>query len=161
LSVARGFAIYMMGVDPRTEVPPHGLLPPRRVRAKPYIYTTAEVRRVLKAARECDSVYHPLRPLNLYCILGLLAVTSMRISEGVNLRPEDIDWERHVLTVRKTKFGKTRHVPLHASSMKVLAAFDAKRDREVARRERKGRRKAFHFFFSKRGQRYDASYIWR
>lgn len=161
LSVARGFAIYMLGVDPRTEVPPHGLLPPRRVRAKPYIYTTTEVRRVLKAARECDSIYHPLRPLNLYCILGLLAVTGMRISEVVNLRPEDIDWERHVLTVRKTKFGKTRHVPLHASTMKVLAAFDAKRDREVARRERKARRKAFHFFFSKRGQRYDANYIWR
>lgn len=161
LSVARGFATYMLGVDPHTEVPPLGLLPARRVRAKPYIYTTAEVRRVLTAARECDSVYHPLRPWNLYCIFGLLAVTGMRISEVINLRPEDIDWERHVLTVRKTKFGKTRLVPLHASTMKILAAFAAKREREVARRERKSRRKAFHFFFSKRGQRYDASYIWR
>lgn len=161
LSVARGFATYMLGVDPRTEVPPFGLLPARRVRARPYIYTAAEVRRVLTAARECDSVYHPLRPWNLYCILGLLAVTGMRISEVINLRPEDIDWERHVLTVRKTKFGKTRLVPLHASTMKILTMFAAKREREVARRERKNRRKAFYFFFSKRGQRYDASYIWR
>lgn len=161
LSVARGFATYMLGVDPRTEVPPLGLLPPRRVRAKPYIYTAAEVRRVLKAARECDSVYHPLRPWNLYCILGLLAVTGMRISEVINLRPEDIDWEQRVLTVRKTKFGKTRIVPLRASTMKVLTTFAAKREREVARRERKNRRKALYFFFSKRGQRYDASYIWR
>ena len=161
LSVARGFATYMLGVDPRTEVPPFGLLPARCVRARPYIYTAAEVRRVLTAARECDSVYHPLRPWNLYCILGLLAVTGMRISEVINLRPDDIDWERQVLTVRKTKFGKTRLVPLHASTMKILTAFAAKREREVARRERKNRRKAFYFFFSKRGQRYDASYIWR
>jgi integrase/recombinase XerD len=161
LSVARGFATYMLGVEARTEVPPPGLLPARRVRARPYIYTTREVRRMLKAALDCDSVYHPLRPWNLYCILGLLAVTGMRISEVINLRPEDIDWERHVLTVRKTKFGKTRLVPVHASTMKVLAAFAVKRELEVARRERKNRRKAFHFFFSKRGQRYDASYIWR
>ncbi len=161
LSVARGFASYMLSVDPRTEVPPYGLLPARPVRAKPYIYTATEVRRVLVAARECDSVYHPLRPWNLYCILGLLAVTGMRVSEVINLRPEDIDWERHVLTVRKTKFGKTRLVPLHPSTMKILTAFAVKREREVARRERKNRRKAFYFFFSKRGQRYDASYIWR
>jgi integrase/recombinase XerD len=161
LSVARGFATYMLGVDPRTEVPPFGLLPARRVRARPYIYTAAEVRRVLTAARECDSVYHPLRPWNLYCILGLLAVTGMRISEVINLRPEDIDWERQVLTVRKTKFGKTRLVPVHPSTMKILSAFAVKREREVARRERKNRRKAFYFFFSKRGQRYDGSYIWR
>ncbi len=161
LSVARGFAIYMLGVDPRTEVPPSGLLPVRRVRAKPYIYTTAEVRRVLAAARKCAAVYHPLRPWNLYCILGLLAVTGMRISEVINLCPEDIDWERQVLTVRKTKFGKTRLIPLHPSTMKILAAFREKREREVARRERQSRKKAAYFFFSRNGQRYDASYIWR
>jgi integrase/recombinase XerD len=63
LSVARGFATYMLGIDPRTGVPPCGLLPPRRARAKPYIYTTAEVRRVLTVARECAAVYYPLRRL--------------------------------------------------------------------------------------------------
>jgi integrase len=116
---------------------------------------------VLTVARECAAVYYPLRPWNLYCILGLLAVTGMRISEVVNLRPEDIDWERRVLTVRKTKFGKTRLVPLHASTMKVLATFAAKRAREVIRRALKNRRKAIYFFFSKCGLRYDACYIWR
>jgi integrase/recombinase XerD len=161
LSVARGFARYLLGVDPRTEVPPPGLWPARSARAKPYLYTTAEIRRLLKAARGCDSVYHPLRPWNLHCIIGLLTVTGMRISEVLNLRPEDIDWEQRVLTVRKTKFGKTRLVPLHASTIKMLAAFARRREREVARREHKHRRKAFHFFFSKRGQRYDASYIHR
>ncbi len=161
LSVARGFARYMLGVNQRTEVPVFGLLPARSARAKPYLYTAAEVRRLLNAARARDSVYHPLRPWNLYCILGLLAVTGMRISEVLKLSPEDIDWEQQVLTVRKTKFGKTRLVPLHASTMKVLAAYARKREREVARRERKNRRKTLHFFFSKRGLRYDASYIHR
>jgi integrase len=161
LSVVRGYARYLLGVDPRTEVPPFGLLSGRSARAKPYLYTAAEIRRLLNAARQCDSVYHPLRPWNLCCILGLLAVTGMRIGEVLNLRPEDIDWDHRVLTVRKTKFGKTRLVPVHTSTMKVLAAFDRRREREIARRERKHRRKAFHFFFTKRGQRYDASYVHR
>ena len=64
--------------------------------------------RVLTAARECYSVYHPLRPWNLYCILGLLAVTGMRISQVVNLRPEEIDWERRVLT-RALRLATVRH----------------------------------------------------
>lgn len=161
LSVARGFARHMLGRDPHTEVPPYGLLPGRSARAKPYLYTSGEVCRLLRSARACDSVYHPLRPWNLYCILGLLAVTGMRISEVLKLRPEDIDWNQRLLTIRKTKFGKTRLIPLHTSTMKVLAAFNRRREREVARRERKNRRKAVRFFFSKRGQPYDAPYIYR
>lgn len=161
LSVARGFARYLLGLDARTEVPPYGLLSARSARAQAHHYTATEIRQLLEAARACESVYHPLRPWNLYCILGLLAATGMRISEVLDLRPEDIDLERRMLTVRKTKFGKTRLVPLHASTIKVLAAFARRRGREIARRERKHRRTARHFFFSKTGRRYDASYIHR
>lgn len=161
LSVTRGFARYMLGVDLRTEVPPSGLLPARSARAKPYLYTVAEIRRLLKAAQDYDSVYSPLRPWNLYCILGLLAVTGMRISEVLKLRPEDIDWEQRLLTVRKTKFGKTRLVPLHASTMKVLGSYIRRRRRELARRKRKNRRKARHLFFTRHGQRYVASHVHR
>jgi integrase/recombinase XerD len=161
LSVTRGFARYMLGVDARTEVPPIGLLPARSAPAKPYLYTPAEIRRLLKAARDYETVYHPLRAWNLYCILGLLAVTGMRVSEVLNLRPEDIDWKQRVLTVRKTKFGKTRLVPLHPSTMKVLAAYDRRRQREMARRKRRWRREATHLFFNNHGRRYGPSHFFR
>ena len=80
LSYVRGFARYWSAQDPDTEVPPCGLLPHRPHRAQPYLYSVAEVRRLLRAARQLPPV-GGLRGATYSCLLGLLAVTGMRLGE--------------------------------------------------------------------------------
>jgi integrase/recombinase XerD len=75
-------------------------------------------------------------------------VTGLRLGEALNLQCRDIDWAEGVLTIRRTKFGKSRLVPLHASTVKVLAAFAKRRDRFFAERSA---RTVSHFFVTKFG----------
>src|SRR5580693_8470748 len=141
-SAVRGFASYRVGADPATEIPPIGLVRGRSRRARPYLYSDQEVRQLLAAARHLPSTYS-LRPWTYYCFFGLLAVTGMRLGEALNLQCQDIDWAEGLLTLRRTKFGKSRLVPLDASTVKVLAAFAKRRDRFIA--ECSGRTSS-HFF---------------
>ena len=120
-SAVRGFASCRSGVDPATEIPPRGLVRGRTRRARPYLYSDQEVCQLLQAARQLPSTYS-LRPWTYYCLFGLLAVTGLRLGEALDLQCQDIDWAEGVLTIRRTKFGKSRLVPLHASTVKVLAA---------------------------------------
>jgi integrase len=71
---------------------------------------------------------HCLRPWTLYTLFGLLSVSGMRISEALQLKSTDIDWDAGVLTVRLTKFGKSRLVPLHPPTVQALAAYALRRD---------------------------------
>src|SRR5262249_1777186 len=119
LRVVRGFARYNSGEDPATEIPPPGLLPYRPMRARPYLYTTEEVRKLLEAAQNLRSRCS-LTPWTYYCLFGLLATTGLRISEALNLQIKDVDCSEGILTIHGTKFGKSRLVPLHASTQKVL-----------------------------------------
>jgi integrase/recombinase XerD len=128
LSVVRTFAQYRAAHDPRTEVPPLGLLAHRYQRAQPYIYTDDEIGRLLQAARQLPS-QEGLRPRTYATLLGLLVVTGMRISEVVGLDRDDVDLTKAVLTIRKTKFGKSRLVPLHASTQRALERYADDRDR--------------------------------
>jgi integrase len=100
----RGFARYLVHFDPRTEVPPKGHLRPGG-RAKPYLYTEGEIRRLMDAAEALPPL-DGLRRWTYSCLFGLLAVTGLRISEALNLRREDVDLAEGVLTIRGTKFGK-------------------------------------------------------
>jgi integrase len=127
LSIVRSFARHWSATDPSTEVPPLGLLPYRPKRAQPYFYSDHEIRTLLKAAKSRPSI-DPLRPWTYQCLFGLLAVTGLRLGEALSLRPGDMDWSEGILTIRGTKFGKSRLVPLHASTCKVLAAYAKRRD---------------------------------
>src|SRR5712691_10011506 len=97
---------------PSTEVPPEGLLPYRPARVRPYLYSEEEIRRLLQAALELASL-QGLASKTYYCLLGLLSVTGLRISEALHLRSEDVDLTEGILAVRSTKFGKSRFVPIH------------------------------------------------
>ena len=156
-SVVRGFASYRVGADPATEIPPIGLVRGRSRRARPYLYSDQEVRQLLEAARHLPSTYS-LRPWTYYCFFGLLAVTGMRLGEALNLQCQDIDWAEGLLTLRRTKFGKSRLVPLDVSTVKVLAAFAKRRDRFIA--ECSGRTSS-HFFVTKFGTRLRDAYVYR
>jgi integrase len=133
LSFVRGFARHWSAYDSRTEVPPYGLLPHRPERARPYLYSDGEIRQLLQAAQQLPSA-HGLRGLTYHCLLGLLAVAGLRISEARNLQTEDVDLKEGVLTVRGTKFGKSRLVPIHPSTRKVLSAYASRRDRLLSKR---------------------------
>ena len=154
LSFVRGFARHWSAYDPHTEVPPWGLLPHRPTRARPYIYSNNEVRRLLEAAMQLPPA-HGLRARTFYCLLGLLSVTGLRISEALNLQAEDVDLADGILTVRRGKFGKSRLVPIHPSTRKVLSDYAARRDRFLAGRP------ASRFFVSKRGTRLDGGTVRR
>ncbi len=153
LGFVRGFARHWSAYDSQTEIPPYGLLPHRPERARPYLYSDDEIRQLLHAARRLPSV-HGLRGLTYYCLLGLLAVAGLRISEAVNLQTEDVDLKAGVLTVRGTKFGKSRLVPIHPSTRKVLSNYAARRDRFLSKQP-------LTFFVSRRGNRLHSSNIRR
>jgi integrase/recombinase XerD len=101
------------------------------------------------------SATHSLQPWTYYCLLGLLAVTGLRISETLNLRCADIDWSEGVLTVRDAKFRKSRLVPLHVSSLKVLSEYAVRRNHLFASRD------CGYFFPSRRGARLDEGQVRR
>jgi len=117
----RGFARYLQALDPVHEVPPTRLLPTRRTRPVPHLYSQADVTALMDAARKLEP---PLRAATTETVIGLLAVTGMRIGEVLRLDVADIDWDAGVLTVWLSKFNKSRHVPLTASTVAALARYD-------------------------------------
>jgi integrase len=125
MAAARGFAVWMSAVDPRTEVPPSGLLPTPTHRAVPYLYSPDDIEALLAAARRLPSV---LRAATYETLIGLLAVTGMRIGEAISLDRSDFDHANGTVVVRDTKFNKSRELALHASTQDALAAYTRLRD---------------------------------
>jgi integrase len=140
LAAVRCFARYHAVNDPATEVPPNNLLPRRTRGARPYIYSESEIVRLLAAVRRDHTPSQPPDPRwqrytrwSWHCLFSLLIATGMRLSEVCNLRIEDIDWEEGVLTICKTKFGKSRLVPLHHTMLQALRTHIKQRDAFLAR----------------------------
>jgi integrase/recombinase XerD len=126
MTAARGFARYLSGIDAGTEVPPLGLMPRRGPWRQPYIYTAADIDALLAAARR--AIVSPLRAVTYHTLIGLLAASGLRIGEAIKLDRGDADWAQGVLLIRESKFGKSRLVPLHPSSMQALAGYARLRD---------------------------------
>jgi integrase/recombinase XerD len=123
LSMVRGFARYLQTVDPAGQVPPADLLPARARRATPYIYSDTDVTALMAAAR---SLRNPLKAATFETLIGLLAVTGMRGSEAMGLDRDDID-DAGLLTVRATKFRKSRQLPLDETTLRALGRYQALR----------------------------------
>ncbi len=124
LEVVRPFAKYCARFDPRTEVPATRLFGRGHCRLTPHIYTDQEVLDLLRAAREMTP-QGTLRPATYEALFGLIAATGLRISEALHLRCADVDLVQGMLTVRQTKFSKSRLVPLHATSKEALQKYTA------------------------------------
>jgi integrase len=127
LQVVRGFARYRAIFDPATENPPEGLLGPAQRRTTPHIYSETELSILLAAARRLRSPTG-LRHRTYATLIGLLSCTGLRISEALKLRRADVDWGGATLTIRETKFRKSRLVPLHPATVPVLEAYARSRD---------------------------------
>jgi integrase len=127
LAAIRPFARYLAALIPGTEVPPAGLLPgPVSRRAAPYLYSPAEITALMTAAA---AIRTPLRAATYQTLIGLLAVTGMRAGEAIRLDQPDADLRAGLLTIRESKFGKSRQLPLHATTAAALAGYAALRDR--------------------------------
>lgn len=126
MTAARGFARYLSGIDPGTEVPPFGLMANRARWRQPFIYSPADIDAVMAQAR-C-SIASPLRAATYETLIGLLAASGLRIGEAIKLDRSDVDWAEGVLLIRESKFGKSRLVPLHTTSMQALTDYAHLRD---------------------------------
>jgi len=144
LSIVRGFANYVSGLEPGHQVPPRGLIPTQSHRATPYLYSERDVVRLMVSARALRSASWAL---TTETAIGLLAATGMRVGELVSLDVSDVDWDQGLLTVRSSKFGKSRLVPLHPSTVAALRYYDASRRRRQITSETSA------FFVSMTGER--------
>jgi integrase len=128
LNVIRPFARYLLPLVPGTEVPPRGLLPgPCSRRAVPYLYSAAQISALIGAA---GTIRPPLRAATYQTLIGLLAVTGLRVGEAIRLDRCDLDLQHLLLTVQESK-GKSRQVLLHPTAITALAGYAELRDRLI------------------------------
>ena len=123
LSMARKFLSHLRATLPETEVPDHGLVVAPR-RPKPYLFSQQEIHSLILAASSAGP-RGSLRPYTLSTLIGLLASTGLRIGEAIRLTVNDVKLhgEPPHLLVRETKFGKSRLVPVHATTSAILGQY--------------------------------------
>jgi integrase len=125
LSVVRCFATYLNALDPAHEIPPADVLARRIRRAVPYLYTEQEIWALMAAT---DQLRGQLRRATYRTLIGMLAVTGMRVGEAIHLDRPDLDLPAGVVTVRDSKFGKSRELPLHPTTVAQLREYRRIRD---------------------------------
>lgn len=125
LGMVRCFAKHVSAFDRRTEIPSQDLLPFRKRRRTPYVYSDEDVEALLETTRELRG---PLKGATYATLIGLLAATGMRVGEAIALDRADIVWRDELLVVREGKYGKSRELPLHPTTLDALGAYAEKRD---------------------------------
>jgi integrase len=128
LSMVRQFARWLNAIEPRHQVPPRGLLDVRHRRGKPHIYSDEEITQLMTEAARLKSS-NRMKALTLETLIGLLAATGLRPGEAAALELGDVDLDAHVLVIRESKFGKSRLVPIHPSTVAALKCYARERDR--------------------------------
>jgi integrase/recombinase XerD len=146
LGMVRRFAIWHSAAEPRTEIPPAGLLPHRYRRKPPHIYSGEEIEKLLRRTQQLPSP-KGLRARTYTTLFGLLVATGMRVNEALALDQPDVDLDLGILYIRRTKFGKSRYVPVHPSAVDALKKYAAVRDRIFPAPS------TLAFFISERGRR--------
>lgn len=127
LGTVRQFASYLQAFDPHVEIPPVDVLPHGTKRAEAFIYSQTDIAALLHAAGQL----RPMSAATYTTLVGLLAVTGMRVGEAIRLDRSDLDHGRGLLTVRRSKFGKSRQLPLHPTTTAALRAYLRTRDRHI------------------------------
>jgi len=146
LKQLRSFARYLQQFEPRTEVPDDTTFGRIGQRLAPHIYSEQEIVELLAAARRLGPT-PGLRGATYEALFGLIAATGLRVSEAVHLRDADVDLKRGMLTVRQTKFAKSRLVALHPSAVEALRRYRRLRTLHI------GVAEETPFFVATRGQR--------
>jgi integrase len=148
----RGFSQYMRSREPRTAVLPTRVLA-FSSRAKPYLYSDAEIRKLLTAAMALPPA-KALRRWTYHCLFGLLIVTGLRISEALALQRDDVDLKHGMVRVQNGKFGKSRLVPLHQTTCAILRRYARRRDAHL------DPPRSSYFFVAERGGKLLHQYVY-
>lgn len=130
LAKVRHFARYLKQFEPDTEVPEEQVFGPEPGRVTPHIFHEDEIVELLAAARRLGP-RGSLRPTTYETLFGLMASTGLRVSEAIHLRDADVDLRHRMLTIRQTKFAKSRQLPIHPSTVAKLARYRRQRARQV------------------------------
>lgn len=125
LKILRPFTRWLQQFEPRTEVPDDTVFGPVGERVAPHIFSEQEIAELVRAA---GRLRPELRGATYSTLFALIASTGLRVSEAVHLHNADVDLKAGVLTVRRTKFAKSRHVPLHSSAIEPLRRYRRSRD---------------------------------
>lgn len=128
LGMVRVFAAWLKGFDSETEVPPAGLIVGKLRRGKPYIFSETEIAAIVTEAARLPSPYG-LRGWTCATLFGLIATTGLRISEALALNARHLDLKQGALSVERSKNGRSRIIPLAASAVERLIAYQRERDR--------------------------------
>lgn len=147
LKKLRSFCRYLQQFDPRTEIPDDIIFGRIGQRLAPHIYSEQEIIDLLAAAHNLNSFIPGLRGATYETLFGLMACTGLRISEAVHLLDSDVDLKTGMLTIRQTKFAKSRHVPMHPSTVDVLRQYQLQRNLHIEVSDETP------FFVGARGQR--------
>lgn len=142
----RSFVHYLQQFYPQSEVPDDSIFGRIGQRLAPHIYSQQEIIDLLTAARRMGPP-PGVRGATYETLFGLIASTGLRVSEAVHLLDADVDLKWGILTVRQTKFAKSRQVPLHPSTTEALRQYRQLRDCHVVVTE------GMPFFISTRGKR--------
>lgn len=133
LSQVRGVARWLSATDSRNEIPPTRLLSARRRRNPPHIYTEREIDDLMAQAARLHS-RTGMRALTYSTLIGLLVATGLRPGEAIRLDRTDVDLVNGILSIRESKFGKSRFVPVDESTRAALARYAQGRDRLCSQR---------------------------
>lgn len=128
LEIVLPFAAHYRQFEPATQTPPRGILGRGHRRLAPHIYTDQEIMQLLDAAGRLSLTW-PLRALTYRSLFGVIAAAGLRLSEALKLTVGDVDLQAGALTVRQTKFHKSRCLPLHPSTVRELKLYRQVRDR--------------------------------
>jgi integrase/recombinase XerD len=126
LTVARGFTSYLSAFDPTVQVPPRNLIPPQVIRPTPMIFTAQQVTALMDATGTLQPV---IWSATLRTLIGLMAATGLRTGEVFRLSPDDVDLGQATVAVLHSKYGKSRTLPLHPSTLGPLTDYAALRKR--------------------------------
>jgi len=130
LRLLRPFTRWLRQFEPATEVPDEAVFGRVPGRMAPHVYREQEIVELLAAAKQLGPP-DGLRAAVMATLFGLMASAGLRISEALGLQEADVDLKAGVLTIRQSKFGKSRLVPLHPSAVEALARYRTQRARHV------------------------------
>jgi integrase len=144
----RAFARWLRQFEPLTEITDHTIFGRIDERQAPHIYSEPEIVDLLAAARRLGPATAP-RGLVFETLFGLVASCGLRIGEALLLRNADVDLRLGMLLIRKAKFGKSRQVPMHPSTINALRRYRRTLDMAGEPAEPEAA-----FFIGTRGQRH-------
>lgn len=126
--LARRVSDFARVMDPGLPELPRGIMGKTKERVTPYVYTDEEVAVLMSCASRFYYLQDPLKPMSLEFAIGLMRSVGLRPNEALALEDADYDEGERMLTVRLSKNGKTRIVPLNDSVAEAIGAYRERRD---------------------------------